>query len=232
MLGVTDVRPIDVLTLQGLQHLAQSRSASAARSAAELLSQAAARGDPRASARLAAMAAAGIGVPQDWACALDHLLQAAQGGWPPAQAELRLLAEPDRLLAVEDAHDGEPWQALRQQVDLSRWLTLPPKEVLSETPRLRRFAGFVSPAVCRWLIDRAREGLGRARTYDAHTGEARLDESRSNEERDFSFADADLVLTLVRARMALASGLPPSVMESTKVLHYAVGQQFKPHCVS
>ena len=224
MRAVPDHPPVDALTTLALQRLSQARSAADAQAAAEQLMQAAERGDAMASARLAVLAGAGIGVPQDWQAALDHLLRAAERGWAPAQAELALLAAPEG-----NADGAAGWQQLRQQVDLARWLALPPKQALSESPRLRQFAGFATPAVCRWLIDRARERLARARTYDAHTGEGRLDETRTNHERDFGLADADLVLTLVRARIAAATGLPPSVMESAKVLHYTVGQQFGAH---
>lgn len=228
MRAVPDPLPVDALTTLALQRLSQARSAADTQGAATLLLQAADQGDARASARLAVMAGAGIGVPQDWAAALDHLQQAAARGWPSARAELALLASPDGPAAAP-VDDASHWHRLRRQVDLPRWLTLPPKEALSEAPRLRRFAGFAPPAVCRWLIDRAREKLARARTYDARTGEGRLDGERTNHERDFGLADADLVLTLVRARIAAAAGLPTSVMESAKVLHYTVGQQFGAH---
>lgn len=225
MRHVSVPHPADALTTLGLQRLLQARSAADAQAAAQLLAQAAAQGSGAAAARLAVMAGAGIGLAQSWPQALDHLLHAAECGHAPAQAELALLAAPKGGLAAAPAG----WRALREAVDIDAWLALPPKQPLSESPRLRSFAGFAPPAVCRWLIDRARGHLARARTYDAGTGQARLDDARTNSEHDIRFDEADLVLCLVRARIAAASGLPTSVFEQTKVLHYRVGQQFGAH---
>ncbi len=38
------------------------------------------------------------------------------------------------------------------------------------------------------------------------------------------------MLALVRARIAALTGLPARGMENTKILHYAEGQRFAPHC--
>jgi len=62
-----------------------------------------------------------------------------------------------------------------------------------------------------------------------HSGSGVVAESRTNRETDFNIVQADIVLTLLRARIGAATGLPPAAMELSKVLHYAVGQQFAPH---
>ena len=98
-----------------------------------------------------------------------------------------------------------------------------------ESPRIRRMDGFLSPAVCRWLIDRARGQLARARIYATDGSGAAVAMSRTNTETDFNVVQSDLVLVLVRARIAAATGLPPAVMELTKVLHYSVGERFDLH---
>ena len=61
------------------------------------------------------------------------------------------------------------------------------------------------------------------------TGAGRVGDSRTNTEADFNIVESDLVLILLRARIAAATGLPPAVMQLTKVLRYTVGQQFAPH---
>jgi hypothetical protein len=89
--------------------------------------------------------------------------------------------------------------------------------------------GFVSPGVCDWIIERARTRLERARIYDTADGHARVSATRTNTETDFNIVESDVVLLLVRARIAAATGLPTTVMELTKVLHYDVGEQFELH---
>lgn len=109
------------------------------------------------------------------------------------------------------------------------WLRPPERQVVSEAPRIRRMDGFVSVAVCRWMIEKARGQLARARIYSTDGSGAAVATSRTNSETDFNIVQSDLVLVLMRARIAAATGLPPAVMELTKVLHYSVGQQFDLH---
>lgn len=189
--------------------------------AVRLVNAAAEAGDSEAAAFAATLAAAGTGAPADWDRALDWLLQSAQGGWQPARDQLRVLAADDT--AAQD------WPALRARVRIAERLRCPGRQPLLESPRLRRIAGFASPAECRWLIERARGRLQRARNYDPETAAAVETGGRTNREADFTLADADLVVLMIRARIATAMGLPTAVMEQSKVLHYAAGQHFAPH---
>lgn len=198
---------------------------------AQWLTAAAAQGSGEASALMAVLAGAGVCRPQSWEVALDYLQRSAELGWKPAQAQLVLLAT-QHAPGVRDsatALAAADWPRLRQAIDVSAWLSCPPKQSLSEAPRVRKIEGFISEAVCRWMIERARTRLGAARTYDVETGEGIVESSRTNSETDFNIVESDLVLILLRARIAAATGLPPAVMELTKVLHYDVGQQFAPH---
>jgi prolyl 4-hydroxylase len=186
-----------------------------------LIHTAARAGHARACALAAVVAGAGIGRPPDWDECLDQLARAAELGSEPAQRELRLLAG-----AAPGADD---WRGLRRAVDVAAWLAPPPKQTLHEDPRLRTFDGFASPAVCDWLMERARPRLARAQVYELGGGGAAVHHARTNSETDFNIVESDVVLLLVRARIAAATGLPPAVMELTKVLHYRPGQQFDPH---
>ena len=56
----------------------------------------------------------------------------------------------------------------------------------------------MSPAVCDWLIERARPGLTVARVYDTGSGEGRIDQIRTNTTFAFTLAATDMVLVLVR----------------------------------
>jgi hypothetical protein len=193
------------------------------RRGAELLSAAADRGSGEAAALVAVMAAAGVCRPQSWEQALDSLQRAAELGFEPARQQLLLLGGGGQAAA-----GPAPWQALRQRIDLAAWLTPPVKQTLCESPKVRRIENFIPAAVCDWMIGRARGKLQRARVYAAG-GEAQLEAGRTNSETDFNIVEADVVLTLLRARIGIATGLPPAVMELTKVLHYQPGERFERH---
>ena len=86
------------------------------------------------------------------------------------------------------------------------------------------------PELCDWLIARARPKLAPAGIYDQETGGQRVDEVRSNSACYFPWAESDLLLLALRARMASVAELPVYAMESTAILHYSAGQEFLPHC--
>jgi hypothetical protein len=46
----------------------------------------------------------------------------------------------------------------------------------------------------------------------------------------FNILDTDLVLIILRARMAATTGVAARTLEDTNVLHYAIGQEFRNHC--
>ncbi len=166
------------------------------------------------------MSALGAGLPQDWNVALNCLQRSAERDWKPAQDELRLLA----------AHPGaSDWKTLRDSIDLAA-LTAPARlRAVHAAPRIAIAENFLSPQFCDWLIARAKPKIVRAGTFDTTTAGGRLDSNRSNSAAEFDIAETDLVLALVRARIADATGLAPSGMEHTQILHYSVGQHFAPH---
>lgn len=173
------------------------------------LARAAAAGEAEAHHRLALLHGLGLGVPQDWALALDHARRAAEAGHELAMRSLALLG-PDP--------------------DLEAWITPPPPQVLSQAPHVLAAEGFAAPELCAWLIERARPRLEPARVYDHATGEGRLEAARSNSAAAFALPDLDLPLLLLRERIARATGLPVSGMEWPQVLRYGPGEQFEPHC--
>lgn len=197
---------------------------------AELIAAAAEAGNGEAVALLAMMAGAGVFRPQNWEQALDCLVQSAGLGWKQAQAQLALLCADRELAQRASGLNPEPglWRELRRAVDIAAWIASPPKQSISDSPKIRRIEQFIPAGVCSWMIMRGRGKLRRAEVYGAQ-GEARLDPGRTNSETDFSIVEVDLVLLLLRARIGSATGLPTAVMELTKVLHYAPGQRFDPH---
>ena len=86
--------------------------------------------------------------------------------------------------------------------------------------------GFASADECEWLIERGRRDLRRARVYrrDA-AGHAEVD-NRTNTESDFTIVNADLVLCLIRDRIAACIGTGVRYFEMTKLLNYQPGQFF------
>jgi len=164
------------------------------------------------------MAALGAGLPQNWPMAFDCLHQSAERGLGQAQDELRLLA---------NAQSGA-WKGLRDSIDIDALLAPAPMRVVHEHPRVSVAEKFLSPRLCDWLIERARPKIGRARVFDT-AGGGKIDLTRNNSATDFNIAETDLVLALIRARIATVTGLAPQGMEHSQVLHYSVGQQFAPH---
>src|SRR5262249_45024757 len=157
---------------------------------------------------------------------------AVEGGDRPAQAELSLLAGEAQLasgIADARATASQPWSALRNSGDVARWLDLPKPRVISTSPRIALMEGFISPAICHWLIALCRPRLKRAQTYDPATGDLRYESARSNSTAQIMLADLDLVLAFVRARIAALTGLRLDGFEDSMILHYATGEQFLPH---
>ena len=68
-----------------------------------------------------------------------------------------------------------------------------------------------------------------ALVYDPETGDGRREGARTNAAAQFTLERMDMVLAVVRERIARAAGLPVPGLEWTQVLHYAVGQSFDWH---
>jgi prolyl 4-hydroxylase len=198
---------------------------------AQLIADAAAKGDAEAAGIVGTLAGVGACTPQSWPLAFDYLQLAAERGWPQAQAQLALLAS-DKELAAKAKNGGAPadaWRRLRESVDIAAWTNPPPLRVISEKPYLATFENFVPPALCDWLIERARPNLKPARVYDDVEDSPRLANSRTNSSAEFDIVDTDIVLALLRARIAAVTGYPAANLEYTSVLHYKVGEQFRRH---
>lgn len=213
-----------VLLRQGKQLLLQPDSE--VQQAAELIHRAVQLGEAEAASLAAVLAASGVLGTTDWDRALRYLLQAAELGSASAQRQLLLLGT--NRSAVVDPGDQD-WRQMHARIRIESWLRCGEKQRLLDSPRLRAIPSFASPAECRWLIRLARHRLRRARTYDLDSAQARESELRTNSETDFNLTEVDLILLLLRERIAAASGLPTQVMELTKILHYAPGQRFESH---
>ncbi len=182
------------------------------------LREAVAAGGGEAAALLSVCAAWGVGQARNVDAALDHLARAAQLGWDPALRELQLLA-----------HDpGTDPAALRHKVDVVSQRSAPAARIAFQRPQIVVFERFATAQECQWLIGRADGRLQRARVYRG-SAKPQVAETRTNREMSFTLFNADVVLSLIRDRIAAACGTPVTHFEITKLLHYSPGEQFALH---
>lgn len=180
---------------------------------AALLAEAAEQGDAQAWTYLAVLAAAGAGRQQSWSDAFAALRRAADSGDADAARQLQVFAT----------------TGIGNLEALETWIRGAEARELSASPRIRACAQFLAPAVCAHVIDRARPKLKPAQVNDYQTGKLKLDAMRTNTGAVFSVIETDFVLQAVRARIAHTAGRPAENLEPLEVLHYDVGQRFKPH---
>lgn len=210
---------------QAVKLIAEANSLDAFRAGAARLEQVAQDGDADAACMMATLAAVGAGRRQDWNRALDQLELAAERGSDHARDQLRLLA----ASAGAGVGSEDDWPALRAGIDIARLLQVPQREILSESPRLRVYRGFASPAECAWVMERLRPKLGPAMIWNEATGRGEVDPRRSNSAVEVRLTELDVVIEMLRARISAATNVPELTFEVPQVMHYTVGQEFRPH---
>ena len=179
----------------------------------ELLNEAARQNDAEAWACLAVTAAAGVGRAQSWAEAFAALEKAASLNHAAAFRQQQLL----NALSVADAASAASWIG---QFDA---------RLLREAPRFAAHNGFLPLALCEHLIEHARPRFARAQVFDAVSGTLKTDPMRTNTNAAYSVIDTDVVMQLVRARIACAADVAFDALEPMEVLHYSGGEMYKPH---
>jgi hypothetical protein len=147
----------------------------------------------------------------DWTRAFELMRHAAALGSTRAQRQLALLSGPDG------------------RIDLAYWFTPPPRDVLCEAPRVRFAKDFAPAWACDWLIEHARDRLSPGVMYSGLTRSVGFDANRRCSDYQFEIINSDLVLLLVRERVAALTRLPVEAMEPPRVFHYALGEHIKPH---
>ena len=193
------------------------------RAGVEWLARAADLGDANALERLATTTAVGVTAPADWPAALDLLQRAAEQGSTRAQGQIRLLSQ------APGESTPSSWAELRASIDIGLWMTAPSRTPLAEAPRVRLTENFAPAAVCDWLVERARGRLRQALMYDGTTKTEQVDPHRSCSDYQFDILNTDLVVQLVREKIAAATRLPTPAMEPPRIFHYALGQDIKAH---
>ena len=180
-------------------------------------------GVAEASLLLATLAGAGVGMAQSWSASFDHLAQAARDGAESARGQL------DVLGSTAAVHGNDRWAALATSIRVEDWTTMPVKQLLRASPRLVAIDGFLEPRVSAWLVGLAQGRLKPAPVYDPTGGADVESRARNNSFVEFGVLNCDVVLLLVRQRIARTLGVPLGALENSQILHYAVGQEFVPH---
>lgn len=177
-----------------------------------------ARGSAEAALQLSVCAAWGVGLPRSAEKAVEYLLVAARLGSVVAKRELSLLGCPS---------NGGPTLP-GQRLDLSALRAAPAMRIVSEQPRILVIERFATAAECDWLIERGRPALKRALVYRGNAA-AQVADTRTNTEMGFTIFHADVLLSLLRDRMAAVLQTSTRFFEVTKLLHYEPGEQFALH---
>lgn len=193
-----------------------------------LMDEASAEGYADATELRSVFEAMGIARPQSWDKAFDCLQLAAEQGSTRAGQQLLLFADPDIAWDRLSTASNTDWGQVRSSISLERLLVHGERSHLCENPRIRVIEKFATPSECRWLMERARPRLARA-TVLKKTGDHGPAEGRSNSATAFYVVDMDLVLEMIRSRISAATRVPVPLFEPTQVLHYSVGQEFRPH---
>jgi hypothetical protein len=180
---------------------------------AALIAHAAQEGDSGAWRHAAVLAATGVGRSQSWGDAFEAMSRASALGDTDAKRQRDLL---ERMGLVTGA-------------DVRSWLGAPTAHVLREGPRFATYSGFLSEDACSYLIDVAKPKLTPAQVNDARGGGLKLDPMRTNTTAVFSFGEGDFLVQLVRMRIAAAANVAFDALEPAEVLHYSVGETYKPH---
>lgn len=195
--------------------------------AADVLDRAVRGGGVEAPALLAMLFAIGAGRPQNWTAALDLLEVGAVRGSRSAQGQLAVLAD----LAADDPRAGRaaPWSQLRGAINPATWRRPGPQDAPSRSPRIYVYPSFISPAVCAWAIGRAKGRVTPARVYDPEAPGLKVESVRTNSAFEFSLVDMDVVMAMLRHRIAAVVGVAEVALEPPQILHYHPGQKFERH---
>ena len=178
--------------------------------AREFLRRAAAAGNADAALTEAALTANGSGGDANWAEALRLLSEAAARHGSPASNELALID------AMDLTSDGLP----RDLAD---------GNLLSSHPFVKHWKGFLTPAESAHIAMQSRDILEPSRVADPRTGNLIAHPIRTSSAAPLGPTRETLPIRAILMRIAAATGTGIDQGESLTVLHYAPGQQYRPH---
>lgn len=193
------------------------------------LKQASAHGDAIASALLAHRLAEGRGMPRDPGRATQLMRSVRRAGvameWPYPLLERG--RDPSAADTDTGAVDQEPdWSKLT----LSLSLMPGDRTRLCDHPHIERVDQLLDVEECRLVRYCGSVHLGRSLVADPLTGQALSASLRTSRSASFPPGREDVSLRLLQLRFAeAAGGVPLTHFEPLVVLHYAPGEQYRPH---
>lgn len=177
--------------------------------ARELLRTALAAGSGEAGLFEAALAAGGAGAPPDWRAALA-ILEGLAPREPAAARQRDLLARMNL--------DAEGYPAAKPAV-----------ERIGEAPNVFRAPRLLSPDECAHIAQAAADLLEPTTVYDPVTGVRKVHPVRTSSGATIGPTRQDPVITAILKRVAMVTGTRFECGEPLSLLHYAPGQQYRPH---
>ncbi|TZF87536.1 2OG-Fe(II) oxygenase superfamily protein [Lysobacter lacus] len=112
---------------------------------------------------------------------------------------------------------------------LDEVLDPPDAQVLCESPRIAQIDGLLSVDECRLLVATAAPLLRASRVHAPDGSDVGERELRTSRDVSFDPLLEDFSLRLAQLRMAAAAGMELVDAEQLIVLHYAEGQEYRPH---
>ncbi|WP_156680542.1 2OG-Fe(II) oxygenase [Sphingomonas profundi] len=200
---------VDALYALAVWHLIGERVRRDLFAARHYLRQAIAIGHVDAALMEIALTANGGGGQADWGRAVALLRMAAAND--PLAAEHLALIEAMALDAC-----GAPMAGATA-------------EPVSASPDARLFRALLTPAECAHIATTARDMLEPASVVDPATGRFVAHPVRTSHSAVIGPARETLVVQAINRRLAAASGTDVTQGEPLTVLHYAPGQQYRPH---
>jgi len=172
-------------------------------------------------AALAALAAHAINRQANWQEAIGWVVKAADMGNAAAQLQMKVLPAP------KDVRAQGSWLQLARRIDIRGLLSAPSLIRVHGSPAIALIEGLATPAICRWLVQKADSPLRPAKRGGCATGKGDLDPISTRLAAGFGLAAKDTAPATTQKRLELASGLKLLLQKATHVPSYAVGQEYK-----
>lgn len=217
------------------QYLLHFEAATGADEALMRLEQAQKAGHPAGFYMAACVALGGRLLRVDALQIAQWLLEAARLGMPAAAravAWVQACARPDRLdMRWWDASASAPERPDAQTLAHSLRIGLQPLpvELRASEPRVAVVPSLLSEPECRLLMQVAGSRLRPSTVHDPMAAATWRDPLRSSSDCSLDPLEEDFILRWVQARMAAAAGCALVQAEHLVVLHYAPGQEYRPH---
>jgi len=227
----TQAGNLHAMTALGKRLLVGDRAPYLPKEGADMVLEAANKGNAQAIAQVAVMQCTGVYQQKNWEHCFNSLTWAARLGWLPAREQLLLLSgQPLADIAAQLEHgDDAFWQALGQSIDTSNWFSAPPGTALHTDPRVMSFINFIPPEICQMLILQSASRLQPALVYDPINRRNIRYKTRTNSIAQFNLVENDVIHFLLQEHMSAACAVPMIQMEATAILNYQPGEEISNH---